>query len=1170
MIHRCSVCLKQFDFFSKLQRHLLTHSGERPFSCAVCKKAFRQASHLKAHLRCHSRPNGTSERALGADESEVSCTNLEEGYVLNVRSEILKDAKSESQPDHQNCKFWDLDDVKNAELVPYSEDATITQNKVDGSDQTQEQLRFRYRKEDRRIMDDTHTLKKKTANLPSRYQCAVCLKCFSAPSKLKRHVLIHSSLRPFGCKFCTKAFRQLAHLKVHMVTHLSQRHIRARRNIPKSGKRHPQGTTEALKCLYEPQKRNPTEEPVPVKEPNESTFNMESFPKNMTSLNYKCPTCLKCFSAPSKLRRHCLIHTGQRPFQCSICGRAFRQPSHLKSHYSVHTGAKKKNSFLHLPGANRTSKARLKRLVNNSLAQKFHRSVKQNLQKLKMTRSSPGTRVTVDSRASEVALRTRLNRNSNRIQGYVCTVCLKGFNAPSKLMRHALIHTGQRPFRCPVCCRGFNQKANLKAHTCRGKSKATPSKVQILETLIDLDQTGTGTIASISAGATDSKDDFLSDSNVVESNANDVSSLKTILPDDTDLAAPSTNPPFEASGPLILPEETKESSYQCTICSKTFNFPSKLSRHLLIHTNIKPFKCTVCGKSFRQLCHLQCHSKVHTRNKTPCASKGSRSTDTSVPKMSETNTCRPVLGSNEDRTQNLVKREDVEHQISRFPVQIQTEDQTQAVSPPKQMTSSSNSSFSQTLNSEVTSSSVLKLNQEHATPNSDKMVRKHDSSQFHSFTVEKSVSFIPDLEVTNPPAEVQESNQAQTAKTISNPTKIGANQCTFCLKTFDFPSKLTRHLLVHTGIRPYRCQICHKSFKQLSHLQCHRWVHSRRGSTLKLEHTEISSSSQNSSGSTTAFNELDLPQEDHIMYSGHHHHQAWISNGNSDDNSFSSAHVACRIKSETDPPQDESGYSVLQHKEDPPATDGTSRILFSSGQDRQNEVWSSNHGQPAQTFSSKHSYMDWSSRSDTEEQSSAEMSIWNEMPQPESVQSSNHGTHSYMDCSGKYFEQVDQSCVDGNSGNPVCGLEQEFMFKESLHSVPESSSTFCDNFRLGFDSYQHDPSRFNSSKTEEDPVAPHHLPNLTKPLNDLPICSSCSQCFNTVEELQVHQCPVLCPEEKARRSYQCAVCFKSFEAPSKLKRHYLIHTGQRPFHCTQCDKAFTQSSHLKTHMLSHR
>jgi hypothetical protein len=55
---------------------------------------------------------------------------------------------------------------------------------------------------------------------------------------------------------------------------------------------------------------------------------------------------------------------------------------------------------------------------------------------------------------------------------HVCVDCGSRFQCKSKLDRHALIHTGSRPFPC-FCGKAFNQKSALKNHTRRHVRKGT-------------------------------------------------------------------------------------------------------------------------------------------------------------------------------------------------------------------------------------------------------------------------------------------------------------------------------------------------------------------------------------------------------------------------------------------------------------------------------------------------------------------------------------------------------------------------------------------------------------------------------------------------------------------------------------------------------------------------
>ena len=56
-------------------------------------------------------------------------------------------------------------------------------------------------------------------------------------------------------------------------------------------------------------------------------------------------------------------------------------------------------------------------------------------------------------------------------------------------------------------------------------------------------------------------------------------------------------------------------SYCCNQCNYTGDTPSKLKRHMLVHSGEKPFACTKCNFSAAQKINLKSHMLIHSGEK---------------------------------------------------------------------------------------------------------------------------------------------------------------------------------------------------------------------------------------------------------------------------------------------------------------------------------------------------------------------------------------------------------------------------------------------------------------------------------------------------------------------------------------------------------------------------
>ncbi|KAK0440735.1 hypothetical protein ARMSODRAFT_962256 [Armillaria solidipes] len=56
------------------------------------------------------------------------------------------------------------------------------------------------------------------------------------------------------------------------------------------------------------------------------------------------------------------------------------------------------------------------------------------------------------------------------------------------------------------------------------------------------------------------------------------------------------------------------------------------------------------------------------------------------------------------------------------------------------------------------------------------------------------------------------------------------------------------------------------------------------------------------------------------------------------------------------------------------------------------------------------------------------------------------------------------------------------------------------------------------------------------------------------------------PHDGRERKHACTMCHKRFDRPSTLKKHLLVHTGEKAYQCETCGRRFGVASNLNRHV----
>ena len=157
---------------------------------------------------------------------------------------------------------------------------------------------------------------------------------------------------------------------------------------------------------------------------------------------FTCHICHKSYKSTTKLKRHLLIHSPEKPFKCS-CGAEFHRNDQLTRHSKVHDKPEK-----------------VPKVYECNECQKVFKS-NQNLKKHLMTHFELSVQC---PRCKDFIPQQSLKQHI-RMHNLQCHYCQKSFATKRSLDYHLKIHTNtQQLYDCPDCLKVFYTRFALKNH----------------------------------------------------------------------------------------------------------------------------------------------------------------------------------------------------------------------------------------------------------------------------------------------------------------------------------------------------------------------------------------------------------------------------------------------------------------------------------------------------------------------------------------------------------------------------------------------------------------------------------------------------------------------------------------------------------------------------------
>jgi len=208
-LYRCSEpgCDKTFSRPSRLETHMLAHTGERPFKCNQCDKDFTRNAHLKRHVLVnHQGLKAVSSKSFKCEKCD---TNFANQYSLKKHCKKFHEVK-QYVCDECGKSFHKHHLLRNHRVEHTGDPLPFKCNQCGKTFQYAMYL-------------------KRHARIHKGYVCDVCNSTFEKWSDLQQHKSSDHTVKStrdveiHRCDQCDKSFRSQVFLKKHKVVHQESR-----------------------------------------------------------------------------------------------------------------------------------------------------------------------------------------------------------------------------------------------------------------------------------------------------------------------------------------------------------------------------------------------------------------------------------------------------------------------------------------------------------------------------------------------------------------------------------------------------------------------------------------------------------------------------------------------------------------------------------------------------------------------------------------------------------------------------------------------------------------------------------------------------------------------------------------------------------------------------------